>query len=401
MRPSPGTSVLVTDGDERASLAVVRSLGRCGYRIIVASESGHSIAGGSRFAQAECRVPNALMSPAEYTDAIEALCSERRFDVVVPITEPSLLALLPERSRFAPAVLPFASSESFRRICDKGEVLRRARAVGISSPTVCEIQGPEDTRRVVAEDSLPYPLVLKPSRSVVTQGDRRGRTAVAYADSRSELERLLAAVPPEAFPILVQRRISGSGTGVFLLIRDGRVLAHFGHRRIREKPPSGGVSVLRESVAVEGSLLERSIALLRAFEWEGVAMVEFKVDRDSGTPYLMEINGRFWGSLQLAVDAGVDFPRLLLETWMGNPPSVPPTYRSGVQSRWFWGDVDHLLLRLRDRRFPLWAFLTGFLPPAREEVIRLSDPVPGWRESRRWLTDVVARRSRRPRPEAG
>ena len=38
-------------------------------------------------------------------------------------------------------------------------------------------------------------------------------------------------------------------------------------------------------------------------------MVEFKHDERDGVPKLMEINGRFWGSLQLAIDAGVDFPR--------------------------------------------------------------------------------------------
>ena len=40
-------------------------------------------------------------------------------------------------------------------------------------------------------------------------------------------------------------------------------------------------------------------------------MVEFKLDARDGVAKLMEINGRFWGSLQLAVDAGVDFPAIL------------------------------------------------------------------------------------------
>ncbi len=105
----------------------------------------------------------------------------------------------------------------------------------------------------------------------------------------------------------------GPGVGVFLLLWEGKLRAAFAHRRLREKPPSGGVSVYRESIALDPVLLERSRRLLESFGWQGVAMVEYKIDERTGTPILMEINGRFWGSLQLAVDAGVDFPRLLIE----------------------------------------------------------------------------------------
>ena len=72
-------------------------------------------------------------------------------------------------------------------------------------------------------------------------------------------------------------------------------------------------------------------------------MVEFKQDERDGLPKLMEINGRFWGSLQLAIDAGVDFPALLLQP-PDALPSTPLPYRVGVRNRWFWGDVDSLLV---------------------------------------------------------
>lgn len=99
---------------------------------------------------------------------------------------------------------------------------------------------------------------------------------------------------------------------------------------------------------MDEALYERTINLLDAFGWSGVAMVEYKVDERSGEPVLMEINGRFWGSLQLAVDAGVDFPRLLAEINLGGKPPRTRSYRF-VRSRWFWGDVDHAIARWRDR----------------------------------------------------
>src|SRR6185312_15979930 len=104
--------------------------------------------------------------------------------------------------------------------------------------------------------------------------------------------------------------------------------------------PSGGVSVYRESIVADPELVRRSRALLDRFGWCGVAMIEYKVDARTGTPYLMEINARFWGSLQLAIDAGVDFPNLLLSVALDGARPAMPTYRAGVRSRWWWGDVD-------------------------------------------------------------
>jgi predicted ATP-grasp superfamily ATP-dependent carboligase len=184
---------------------------------------------------------------------------------------------------------------------------------------------------------------------------------------------------------------------VFLLLWNGQLKAAFSHRRIREKPPSGGVSVYRESIPLDPELLTRSRALLDAFEWDGVAMIEYKVDERTGMPYLMEINGRFWGSLQLAVDAGVDFPALLAALALGLDPEPVTTYRVGVRSRWWWGDVDHLLARLRRSPEALalppgspgrWRALADFLTlhrTDRNEILRSDDPRPFLRETGQWV----------------
>ena len=144
--------------------------------------------------------------------------------------------------------------------------------------------------------------------------------------------------------------------------------------------------------------MDRSRALLKHFGWTGVAMIEYKIDAATGTPYLMEINGRFWGSLQLAIDAGVDFPRLLLAAAEGQTPAPVVRYRSGVRSRWWWGDVDHLLARLRHSAEELalppdaatrWQTVRDFLklwrPGDRNEVLRVADPLPFVRETVDWF----------------
>jgi len=218
------------------------------------------------------------------------------------------------------------------------------------------------------------------------------------AADRDELLRALAAYPPGVGPVLAQQQVRGPGLGVFLLRWDGRTVAAFAHRRIREKPPQGGVSVYRESVALPGPLLRHAERLLDAYDFRGVAMVEFKEDAATGTPYLMEVNARFWGSLQLAIDAGVDFPALLLDVASGRRVEPVLSWREGVRCRWLWGDVDHLLAvvragpatRRRHLDYPgrlstLARFLVPWRPGDRYEVLRPADPRPFLRESALWF----------------
>ena len=47
------------------------------------------------------------------------------------------------------------------------------------------------------------------------------------------------------------------------------------------------------------------------------------------------------------LDAGVDFPSLLVARACGQRVFGPRAYKLGVRSRWEWGGVDYLLVRLR------------------------------------------------------
>lgn len=390
--------VLVTDGDQRAALALVRSLGRAGRAVYVCETRTRSVAAASRHTRDAAAVPSPLDRPDEFVDVLAGLVERWEIDVLLPVAEPSILAVLGGRDRLAGVMVPLPDLDTFRRICDKRALLEAAAALDIAVPAQIVLERPD---RV---DALPGalgtgPVVVKPSRSVAEADGRRVKLGVEYAGSAGELRSRLEALPRAAFPVLVQQRVIGPGIGIFLLVWDGELRAVFAHRRIREKPPSGGVSVYRESIAAEPRLVERSRALLDRFDWTGVAMVEYKVHAATGTPYLMEVNGRFWGSLQLAIDAGVDFPELLIEAALGESAGAPPPYSTAVRSRWWWGDVDQLLTRLRhserklalppdapSRLRALLDFSILWRPGDRNEIFRWSDPAPIVRESIDWIT---------------
>ena len=393
-----GRTILITDGEQRSALAIVRSLARAGHRVHVCAARPRPLAGASRYAVAEWLVADPLRDPEKFTDDMRALVDRERVDTLIPVSEAALLALLPRRERFPDVLIPFPSDAVFRRISDKAALLSAAPEVGIAIPQQDVIQSRAGLLALGAAGAAAYPLVLKPARSVGEANGRRAKLTVRHVADATELLAAARDLGDDAYPLLAQRRIVGPGIGIFLLVWHGETLAQFSHRRIREKPPSGGVSVYRESIAADPDLVRQSRALLDRFGWCGVAMIEYKLDARTGTPYLMEVNGRFWGSLQLAMDAGVDFPAMLLAAAGGEPVSPVLTYTIGVRSRWWWGDVDHLVARLRRSRVALalppdapgrWGALRDFLTPHprvdREEILRRDDPRPFLRETRQWF----------------
>jgi predicted ATP-grasp superfamily ATP-dependent carboligase len=188
--------------------------------------------------------------------------------------------------------------------------------------------------------------------------------------------------------ILVQEFVDGIGVGYFALLGGGRVRAEFAHRRLRDVRPTGSGSSLRISASIDPGLRDQALSVLSALGWTGVAMVEFRV-RPDGTPVFLEVNGRFWNSLALAVHAGVDFPALVATLAAEGEVAAPPTYREGVRCRWILGDVRHLIEVWRGAP----AAYPGAFPTRLRTLAEVLTPTPGtWHDNFDW---------RDPLPELG
>ncbi|MFO0773261.1 MAG: ATP-grasp domain-containing protein [Nitrospiraceae bacterium] len=339
-------NVVVTDGNERATLAVTRSLGREGYGVVVGAERQPSLAGTSRYCRAGFVYPSPAHDPEGFVTALETEARRHQAVLLIPMSDLAMSAIGAQRARLEASVtIPVAPQAVYDDASDKYRLMQRAAALGLPIPHTWYVPA-GDVQPILAELG-PYPLIIKPGRSLVTLDGRWVKTQVTQARSAEDLLEQYRGTPALRLPSLIQRRIEGEGQGVFALFDRGRPVLLFAHRRVREKPPSGGVSVVRESIELPQPMTDYAVRLLENVGWHGAAMVEFKTDARSGVPYLMEINGRFWGSLQLAIDAGANFPADLATIALSKPRRVQdPAYRVGVRSRWVLGDVDHLLARL-------------------------------------------------------
>lgn len=380
-------TVLVLDGNENQAVAATRSLAQAGHRVLVGAETAWSKAGWSRYAAATFAYPSAESDVESFIARVAEMTRREGGAFVMPMTERTLLPLSRERDRLAEAgalfVLP--SHDRVLQACSKEHTTRLARELGIAVPRTWTLGADAvEANRLAA--SLPYPVVIKPEMSHEPgAAAMRSTGAPAYATTPDEFLDEWRDVSRRARMIVVQEFVTGTGAGYFALVRRGEPLVEFAHRRIRDVRATGSGSAVRESVPLDPALRDASRRLLAALEWHGVAMVEYRV-RPDGTPVFLEINGRFWNSLPLAIAAGVDFPRYLVELGTSRHVSAPTSYRSGVRCRWMLGDVRHVIDVWRGAprgypaRFPgrlstLAAFLTPRVGTVHDNF-RWSDPLP-------------------------
>jgi predicted ATP-grasp superfamily ATP-dependent carboligase len=394
--------ILLTDGDQRSTLAAVRALGTAGHEVFVAETATPSLASRSRHCRGAVTYPSPYDHEEAFVRSIDESSRQLGIDLIIPMTDITSAVLAEHRATLASRVrVAVMDAETFWRASDKNSLHRLAESLGVPTPTLHYVERPSDLQHV---PELSFPCVIKPSRSRLRTAGEWMKTAVVVARSREEFDTLLQTRPELQHPFMIQRVVDGEGIGVFALCEHGEIRALFAHRRIREKPPWGGVSVLREAVAPDADAAEYATRILRALKWHGVAMVEFKRDRATGTPNLMEVNARFWGSLQLAIDAGVNFPVHAARLWLGESVSAQPPYRTGVRSRWLLGDLDHLILRVSANGStpadapPLPALLLDFCRFFRRdthyEVESWRDPGPSLHEVRAYIHDIFRSLSR-------
>lgn len=392
--------------ETQIGLAVVRELGRAGVPVIGIAYEDDALALASRHLTRGIHV--AAPRSAELIETIRAIGEEVGPCCLLTVSEANLMWLSEHRNAFGnvrPIVPPQAALEI---ALDKKRTLELARGVGIRVPQTVEPLSVAQVAEVAA--AFPFPAVLKwkDPAAVVSRLSKLGIPFMKaeYIYSGSELRASCARYAKlEQWP-LVQQYCSGQGLGQFFFMHGGEAVRSFQHVRLAEWPPEGGFSSVCESVPLShhAELQRKSVALLQAMSWEGVAMVEYRFDPATGEAVLMEVNGRFWGSFPLAFYSGAGFA-LLAYALQGVQRSVTlPPLRPGVRCRMVATELKRLVRivfqshKIADRSFnvnkaaELSRFVTDFFRPGvRYYVWSWSDPGPFIADCRNLLRKVFGR----------
>ncbi|MFZ0772490.1 MAG: ATP-grasp domain-containing protein [Candidatus Sulfotelmatobacter sp.] len=341
--------ILVLDGNQNQAVASVRSLARQGHMVRVGESHPWSKAGWSRYCSGSFQYASPESDPQRFLSDIVAEVAKEGHPLVLPMTEATTLLISGGRERLlaAGAQLVLPSHADLLRAVDKRQTTALAQSLGIAIPKTYAVSGVEEVREI--SRGMQFPVVLKPKSSQEqaplarsSQGVMRATGRPSYARDTNELLNAFTEMSRRCSAVLIQEFVEGTGTGYFALMNHGELRAEFAHRRIRDVHPTGSGSAMRESILPSPLVREKSLAMLRALNWHGVAMIEYRLRADQ-VPVFLEINGRFWHSLPLACYAGVDFPALLARMAEFGDIAASHPYPAGVRCRWLVGDFRHLV----------------------------------------------------------
>ena len=361
-------NILIPDGSGgrpfyRSVLAMVRSLGS-EHRVFIGATTSRLLGLQRLLQPRSCAGIVRMHDPSKdaqgFVADVEQLRRRLGLEVLLPYSDEIATVVSEYRGDIHLAV-PLASYASFSVAIDKERTTQLAQELGIPTPqTICS----SDTEEIISWASRPsvgFPLTLKPRRRGAGPGTVRIPNAERLRAAVRHFEQVGDELPTHAHtrPV-IQETVPGEIHDCCMLYERGTLKAVLTQLRLRTLEPTGGIGVVNVTTDVPEIKLA-SHRLMDRLNWHGPAQVEWIRDARSGTYRLLEINPRFWGTLELATDAGINFPGLTVDMLGGKDVGLMNQYRVGIRRRWVF--PEELSSVLADR----WNLARW------REYIRLSD----------------------------
>lgn len=343
-------NVMVAGAHSMGALGVIRSLGRAGYTVHAVAASPDAIGLRSNFAR------HKVVHPPSDTPEFEAWLTEyirsHQIALIIPggPIAPGGHPALKQYGQLFPVsndeviLSKGGKYELFAALLDKSDTLKE----NLPPVLLVDFEQRKPSLADLAPLACPQFIKLDGAHARSDQGERVIRCATAQ-DTLTSLTQLSA----DYRKAIVQGFVPGAGVGVFILRWNGQTVAKFMHRRLHEMPHTGGASSLRESWWHE-KIFQDAQAKLACINWQGVAMIEYRWDPGTDHFYLMEMNLRFWGSIHLGLYAGVDFPKLLADSFFNYPTPTMPVAKIGLKCRnTIPFELGYLVSLWRDKNVPI------------------------------------------------
>lgn len=400
-------SVLVLGEDTRSFLSVIRSLGKSGYRVHVVCYDQASPALKSKYIHTVQYYNYQAYSQEEWLENVIALIERYKFDLVVPCDERAIYPLWSSKHKIPLNTrLAIANQEALDVLFDKWKTKKVAIECGVpvANGKVISIS---ETSYSELQQFFGDTFVIKPLQSF-EQSKLSERQKVAIVSSEVEFATYIKHTK-EGKLFLIEEFFSGKGEGLSVLSIEGEVYAAYAHGRVAE-PKSGGGSSYRKSIPIDAELLVATRALCARTKLTGVAMFEFRRNLNTNRWILVEVNARFWGSLPLAVYAGVDFPSIYADYLVRGVKPVHPilTYNEKAYARALIPDIYEIKRELETNRIEaggakaltrtsirLLQILKAFTPSETIDSFSFNDQKPFYSEVCLLLRSLVTSLSRK------
>ena len=354
--------VMVYDALSSPALPIARSLGKRGVEVYLASKSRDVPAFRSKFC-------SKTFISKSFFEALE-IAEKEGCKVFFPlVSESELLEVAKAKNKFNDSIkIACGDYEAVSRLANKREMVKAAKDCAIPVPKTVLPRDESD----VAEFAKNGEFILK----IKTGSSGRGTYVVKDFSQYSKLKK---AVGFEEEEIVVQEFVSGKQLSVSAISNESfDFIASFVYERLRFYPHPFGPASYLKSCESEDSL-RFSEKLVREVRYAGVVNFDYIVDERDEVPKLLDVNPRFWGSVNAAKLCGVDFPWILYLT-LAKSEEIRSEYAKNVHLRSFFEDFKSVLsmtkskMSVKEKALAVLDFLN--FPKYREFEFDLSDVVP-------------------------
>lgn len=328
--------VFVSDFKQRHSQAIISALRKEGFQIV--SFSNNIDINKRKFGLDEIFRFQFESNNKQYL--LEKL-SQFQCDLVIPITIKSFEFFSKNKDYFLSNGLKLLvpDFEKWVMFYNKYATHSFVEPLGIPLPRTIPL-GMKKFENDIEKSELKYPLVIKSTKE-------GGGRFVKYARNIEEVNNIIQeflSVDSKMYEnggIIAQNYIQGKGCGYFALADKGKILSRFAHLRVRENPPSGGVSTACESFS-HPKLFKYGDMIVEKSQYSGVIMIEFKYNELNDEFTLIEINPKFWGSTLLSIVSGVNFP-VNYTKYLNNESFEIESYKSKIRLQFVLSDLSRVI----------------------------------------------------------
>jgi predicted ATP-grasp superfamily ATP-dependent carboligase len=373
---------LVLDAGLRQSLVTVRSLGHRGLRVAALEASKSVPTFSSRWCQRSFVAPAYEQNTEPYLAYLAQLLDDTGVRVLFTSSDGTVALIRRYRAQLEQRVhIALAKEPALGIATNKDQTLEIAKQLGLGIPRGMNVGSVNEVSAALREIGLP--AVVKPVESWLWGEQRGKRLNCQLVTTSDEARHAVEELTSLGGSTIFQQFLSGRREAISFLYAKSEMYARFAQWAKRTEPPLGGISVLRQSIAVPEDIGDQAERLVREIELEGYSEVEFRRD-SNGRPYLMEINPRLSASVELAVRAGVDFPYLLYQWSNEDPIDHIKGYLVGGWMRYLEGDVMTTVKALVQRGRPgvsppaqaIFDFFISFFKPMGYDYLDWKDPLP-------------------------
>lgn len=252
-----------------------------------------------------------ITSDEHWISCIDAEVNRHDIDVILPVFEKGIRTLSALRQSLAhPGKLGLLPPIRYYDIAiNKWLLSKHLTKHQIPHPLTFHVISGANAK-INGREQLTFPVLLKP-----LEGTGGGVGIRKFLDVESLDSYVTNLSVKQEF--IVQNCFEGIDFCSNVLCKNGVILAntiqkHIVHGKKKYAPQLGLQYVANDKIY---TITER---LMKSLNWSGVANIDMRYDINTGIYHIIEVNPRFWGSVEGSMLAGINFPQLYVNDVLGH-----------------------------------------------------------------------------------